>query len=238
MLGGCSKMVMEWSPVMGTVQEFIDYSLLIVGIMIIYYLIKFFALGGKTKEEKEREAEAFRTWVKEKWDTGKKAKREWEEKKKKEKERAEAEARKRTEEAKKEREEERKRKEKENQARQRDQTKAFDQVKGEVTFYLLAVVELIGQAIKEIEAKNPGKARRLITKAKRRMSQVVGSKVFEKLARSPAHQREAEKIGTVIGMLRLEMDRLSLTEKSWRDFNVKMGALHQEIGQLIREIFK
>lgn len=90
MLGGwgCSKMVMEWSPVLGTVQEFIDYSLFIAGILAIYYFIKFWTIGGKSKEDTEKDSEAFRKWVKDKWDANKAAKKTREEKEKKEKEKS------------------------------------------------------------------------------------------------------------------------------------------------------
>lgn len=77
---------MEWSPVLGTVQEFIDYSLFIAGILAVYYFIKFWTIGGKSKEDKEKDSEAFRKWVKDKWETNKTAKKTREEKEKKEKE--------------------------------------------------------------------------------------------------------------------------------------------------------
>lgn len=79
-------MVMEWSPVLGTVREFIDYSLFIAGILAIYYFIKFWTIGGKSKEDQEKDSEAFRKWVKDKWDANKAAKKTREEKEKKEKE--------------------------------------------------------------------------------------------------------------------------------------------------------
>lgn len=63
--------------VAGTVQEFIDYSLIIVTLMIIYYVFRFFMIEGPTKEEKKKaEAEridAARDWIKGKWEGHKKA---------------------------------------------------------------------------------------------------------------------------------------------------------------------
>lgn len=80
-------MVMEWSPVLGSIQEFIDYSLFIVGVLIIYYLIRFLTFG---KEEKDKEwakgGEALRGAIKDKLEAGKAAKKTREETEKKEKE--------------------------------------------------------------------------------------------------------------------------------------------------------
>lgn len=46
-------MVEIFAPVLGTVQEFIDWSLTIVSIMIIWYVVKFFIVAPPTKAEKE-----------------------------------------------------------------------------------------------------------------------------------------------------------------------------------------
>ncbi len=64
---------MAYEAVTGTVQEFIDYALTIVSLMIIWYMVKFFWAAPPTKEERkqieeewaERGAQA-RGWLKEK----------------------------------------------------------------------------------------------------------------------------------------------------------------------------
>jgi len=56
-----------FEPVLGTVNEFIDYALIIAGIMIIYYIVRFFTVGGPSKETKQEEerqrVEQFKGWV-------------------------------------------------------------------------------------------------------------------------------------------------------------------------------
>ena len=42
---------MVFDPLLGTVNEFLDYALTIVGVMIIYYIIKFFLLGKSKSDE-------------------------------------------------------------------------------------------------------------------------------------------------------------------------------------------
>jgi|GEM_PF-3407516 len=87
-------MVMEWSPVLGTVNEFVDYALFFTGVAIIYFLVRLFMTTRPTKEErKAKEAEwaergaDTRKWVGDRWTAFKtKAKEEEEaENKKKEK---------------------------------------------------------------------------------------------------------------------------------------------------------
>lgn len=52
-------------PVLGSLNEFIDYAQVIVLILIVYYIFRFFMVGGPSQEEREREGEAFRNWVRE-----------------------------------------------------------------------------------------------------------------------------------------------------------------------------
>jgi len=42
-----------FDPVLGTIQEFIDWSLTIVSLMIIWYVVKFFLVAPPTDEEKD-----------------------------------------------------------------------------------------------------------------------------------------------------------------------------------------
>lgn len=44
-----------YNPVLGTVEEFIDYALVIVALLLIYYVIKFFTIGGASRQDKEKE---------------------------------------------------------------------------------------------------------------------------------------------------------------------------------------
>ncbi|MBU0457755.1 MAG: hypothetical protein ABH824_03090 [Nanoarchaeota archaeon] len=46
---------MVFDAVAGTVQEFIDYALTIVSLMIIYYVVKFFVVAPPSDEEKRRQ---------------------------------------------------------------------------------------------------------------------------------------------------------------------------------------
>jgi archaellum component FlaC len=62
---------MVYEAVAGTVQEFIDYALIAVTLMIIYFVFKLFTIDGPTKEDKKRAKEeqidAARGWIKDKW---------------------------------------------------------------------------------------------------------------------------------------------------------------------------
>lgn len=81
--------MVEISNIVGTsIGDFINYALVIVTIMIMYYIFKFFFVQPPTKEEKERELEGRRQAGKEHWDSLKKwnEKRQVEQKQKKEKE--------------------------------------------------------------------------------------------------------------------------------------------------------
>jgi len=46
-----------FAPVIGTVQEFINWSLTIVSLMIIWYVVKFFMVAPPTEEEKKKSKE-------------------------------------------------------------------------------------------------------------------------------------------------------------------------------------
>jgi len=92
----CGEIIIMLSPVLGTVQEFVDYAIWIVGFLIVYYCIKFiFVAGppGKNKKERKAEEEELKAGV-----TGfldkRKASKEKKEKAKKDAETAEEEARK------------------------------------------------------------------------------------------------------------------------------------------------
>ncbi len=82
--------MVEISNIVGTsINDFINYALVIVTLMIIYYLFKFFLVGPPSKEEKEQELESQRRAWGERWEGWKKKKqqKEAETKQKKEKER-------------------------------------------------------------------------------------------------------------------------------------------------------
>lgn len=82
--------MVEISNIVGTsIGDFINYALVIVTLMIIYYIFKFFLVGPPSKEEKEQELAAQRQAWGEKFESAKKWKkeREAEQKQKKEKER-------------------------------------------------------------------------------------------------------------------------------------------------------
>ncbi len=84
------NMVLELSNIVGTaIGDFINYALAIVSVMILYYIIKLFLVGGSSKEEKGRELEAQRQAWGERFESWKekKKRKEAEEKKKQEKER-------------------------------------------------------------------------------------------------------------------------------------------------------
>ena len=48
-----------FEPVIGTVGEFINWSLTIVSIMIIWYVVKFFMVAPPTEEQKKKSKEAY-----------------------------------------------------------------------------------------------------------------------------------------------------------------------------------
>ncbi len=82
--------MVEISNIMGTsIGDFINYALVVVTLMIIYYVFKFFLVGPPSKEEKEKELVAQRQAWGERWEGLKKKKqqKEAETKQKKEKER-------------------------------------------------------------------------------------------------------------------------------------------------------
>lgn len=81
--------MVEISNIVGTsIGDFINYALVVVTLMIIYYIFKFFLVGPPSKEEKEQELAAQRQAWGEKFESVKKWKkeREAEQKQKKEKE--------------------------------------------------------------------------------------------------------------------------------------------------------
>jgi len=43
-----------FGPVLGSVHEFIDYALLLVSVLIIYYIVKFFLVERPSKEERDK----------------------------------------------------------------------------------------------------------------------------------------------------------------------------------------
>ncbi|MFA6461636.1 MAG: hypothetical protein WCV90_05160 [Candidatus Woesearchaeota archaeon] len=66
-------MVMEWSPVLGTVEEFIDYALFFVGVAVAYYVVRLIMTARNKEDRAAREAEwaergeATRKWAGERW---------------------------------------------------------------------------------------------------------------------------------------------------------------------------
>ena len=58
--------VFSGGPILGSVNEFIDYAQFVVLLLIIYYVIRLFTVGGKSQEERDAEGTAFMDWVKEK----------------------------------------------------------------------------------------------------------------------------------------------------------------------------
>lgn len=58
--------VFSGGPILGSVNEFIDYAQFVVIILIIYYVIKLFTVGGKTPAERDAEGTDFMDYVKEK----------------------------------------------------------------------------------------------------------------------------------------------------------------------------
>jgi len=78
--------VFSGGPILGSVNEFIDYAQLVVLVLIIYYIIKLFTVGGKTQEERDAEGTAFMDWVKEKTEGRKRKAEEAAAKQKREKE--------------------------------------------------------------------------------------------------------------------------------------------------------
>lgn len=239
-------MVMEWSPVLGSIQEFIDYALFIVGVLIIYYLIRFLTFG---KEEKDKEwakgGEALRGAIKEKWEASKKARKEREEKDKEDAEKRIREAEeKKIKDAKEKAKKEKKEKEivgADIEHKASAKAKAEKRVKDKIVGYLMSVITLIDDSIKHLDKDEIKEANATFTKAKRRLSSAINSEVLEELANNTPHLGHAKALHSAIVQIGLHMKKTKQLSKSeitsLRQINQNLGAIHQGIGELIKKIF-
>lgn len=220
-------MVFENSIVLGTVDEFIDYAMVVVAIFAVVYLVRFLlAVRGKDDGEKDKkwheEGERMSKAVSEKYNALKE--------KEIERKKAESEA---------------KKKEKEAAAKKTAspktagaRVKAEKRVKDKVTSYLMNVITLIDDCIKHLNKNESKEAGAAFAKAKRRLTSARNSQVLEELADNTPHLAEAKAIHSHIVTLRSELDKISTLDiPTLKKINTHLGAIHLAIGELIRKIF-
>ncbi len=224
--------------VRGTVDGFLDIALWIVGVMILYYLIKLLFVPPPTeadKKKREEEEKARREEFK-KWWKKKKEEREAKKKEKKEAvEKEENESEEETEEAdeKAEEKEEAKKEEKQEKRERKQRSEAK-----RLADYLMEVIAYVGRAIKEVQQGDKHGAQTSFRRAKRYITKAVDSEILEEIADGTPYLNQAKMLKSHIVTLRSHMQKVKTLDESWlRSLNQNLGATIKAVGDLVEKIY-
>lgn len=193
-----------------SIQQFIDWSLGAIALLVIYYIYKFLTCRGKStsyQDEGEKRREALKDLInkikkKKKGDDDDKDDDHDDDGKKKKPD--------------------------------PKKKKAVRKTK-KIGGALIVVVDTVKDTIKELAT--PDEAKKLFTKAKRLMTkELADSRVILELAAGTPHLAEAQRIVGMLQAIRMRMDSIALTEPELKKLNADIGVAMKLIGELIRNV--
>ena len=207
-----------------TMNDFLNYALTIILVMLIYYIGKFFFVPPKSQEPSLEERRAALKkgidWVKSLSPK---------EKKEKEKELRQQERQ--------AREEEREVRQEEKELEgEEDKVERGEQRSRKITSNLLKVIACINKAIQQRNDK--GEAKKWIHRAKRHMIRARDVDIIEKITQGTLHHDKALEIRHYLVQMREALDSIPLEEAALKRFNQNLGAVVSAIGQLIARLYE